>query len=167
MDASAQKALLEMALEYAEAYTGRKLQLDDYTEEAQIAGNVALLSAYPVEEVRSVRVDGEEVAVEDVRIDKTRGVLTLPRTGDLCEVEYTGGYDELPKPIQTACAMLAASITQAASNGGQQVTFMALDGFQVTYSAKGAAGNELEMLSPVAAVMLRPYCAKAGIKVIR
>ena len=60
--------------------------------------------------------------------------------------------------------MLISSISQAGKNAGQQITYQALDGYQVTYASKSAAGDALEMLSPVAAILLRPYRARQAVR---
>lgn len=162
-------AMGQAALDFAEAYTGRKLAYDDYEETLTCACDTVLLSAYPVDRIESVTVDGEEINPQTCALDAKNGVLTLPRRGSLCTVAYSGGYDDedMPGPIVAACGMLALSLSAAGENGGQQMTFQALDGYQVTYASKSAAGDELAMLSPVAAVMLKPYCARQGMRAIK
>lgn len=161
------ESVAEMALEYAEKYTGRKLEKREYTDEVNIAGKTVLLQAYPVDEIKTISVDGKDVDIDRIVLNRERGIMLLPFGGETARVEYVGGYDIMPRPIACAVGMLAASIAQAAENAGQQITFQALDGYQVTYASKGADGNTLEMLSPVAAVMLKPYCARQGMRVIK
>lgn len=161
------EALCNMALEYAEAYTGRKLRKSHYEESYYVNGTTVLLSGYPVERIEQVCVDGKEIDLERIQVEAENGILTLPVRAGMCDVTYDGGYDVLPGPVICACGMLAMSIAQASANGGQQVTFQALDGYQVTYASKSASGETLEMLSPVAAVMLKPYRSRQGMRVIR
>lgn len=156
-----------LALEYACAYTGRALEYGEYTEDAPMAGRTALVRAYPVKEIKSAGVDGADVDVSAIKVDAARGILTLPHAGEMVHAVYSGGYKTLPAPIVCACAMLIASLSQAGENAGQQITYQALDGYQVTYASKSAAGDALEMLSPVAAIMLKPYRARQGMRVIR
>lgn len=169
MSDDALEAMGASAMEYAEAFTGRRLVYGEYEETLVCAGDTVLLSAYPVDEIESVTVDGAEINPQTCALDAENGILTLPRRGSVCAVVYSGGYDDadMPGPVVAACGMLALSLSQAAENGGQQMTFQALDGYQVTYASKNAAGDELAMLSPVAAVMLKPYCARQGMRAIK
>jgi hypothetical protein len=156
-----------MALEYAEQYTGRKLEYGEYTENIAMSCKMVLVRAWPVDEIKSVTVDGNTVNVDKLCIDAALGIITLPISGDMCRIEYTGGFKELPQPVACACGMLAAAIVQAAENAGQQITYQILDGYAVTYASKSASGDALEMLSPVAAIMLKPYKARQTMRVIR
>ena len=153
-----------LALEYACAYTGRELEYGEYTQDAPMAGKTALLRAYPIREIKSARVDGADVDISAILVDAARGILTRPHAGETCRAVYSGGYETLPAPIVCALAMLISSISQAGKNAGQQITYQALDGYQVTYASKSAAGDALEMLSPVAAILLRPYRARQAVR---
>lgn len=152
-------ALEDTALAYIEQHTGRALFFDTRTETHEVRRKI-LLTAYPVESVSTVALDGAPVT--DYSIDKELGIVTLNAPGGYVTIAYTGGYepDVLPSPIICACALLISALKSAGDNIGQQVTYMALDGYQVTYASKTAAEGSIEQLSPVAAALLRPYMAR-------
>lgn len=167
-----------------EAELGRGLWLEERTEIYPAAMRIPL-RAWPVEAVSSIEPlgrwditpDGAEL-LAGAMLNEESGILTLPglkdtvqsrfwRTwreknvdevdGPLLRITYTGGYNPLPAPIVAACELIATALKTAADNGGQQITFQALDGYQVTYSSRYQEGNSLTMLSPAAAILIAPF----------
>ena len=172
-----------VALALIETYLGRSLMKAERTERYPAAHRIAL-RAWPVDSVASVMTVGRwpadtpEDLTEGIVLDAAKGLVSFPALtwplyvsdvtawrarsaaqvdGPFLEITYTAGYDELPGPLQTAQELLAAALKTAADNGGQQITYQALDGYQVTYSSKYQTGDSLTMLSPAAAILIAPY----------
>lgn len=176
-----------VAMALIESYLGRPLSLERRTERYPASYRVAL-RAWPVQAVKTVSRVGRWPAAdvgtvltdEDYTLDEARGIMGFPslapalmraeasewRPRGASEVDgpeliitYDAGYEELPGPIQAAAALIAAALKTADENGGQQITYQALDGYQVTYSSRYMDGNDLTMLSPAAVTLLAPYRA--------
>lgn len=143
------------------------------------------LKAWPVQEVHAItplghwieEPDGAELLAGS-RLDADAGILALPGlkdaqyqktwrqwreravtevTGPCLEITYTGGYGLLPAALETAKELLIQALKSTAANNGQQITFEALDGYQVTYSSRYQDGTSLTMLSPAAAILIAPF----------
>ena len=88
----------------------------------------------------SAVIDGESVYDEEV--------VWFPKTTADPDYHYDG---------------IVAALKSAAENGGQQVTYQALDGYQVTYASRYTEGQDISMMSPAAAILIAPYkSVKAG-----
>lgn len=157
----------DTAMDYIERYTGRKLERMERTERYP-ARRCVLLNAWPVESVAQVETGAGVIPEDEYELDAEKGILTMARAedGGFVSVTYTGGYTEstLPGAILAACAMIVSGLISAGANGGQQITYQALDGYQVTYSSKYTNGESLEMLSPSAAILLRPFRGRQAMR---
>ena len=155
------------AMDYIERYTGRKLERMERTERHPARCSV-LLDAWPVGSVARVETGVGDVPESEYELDAERGILNLARaeSGGFVSVTYTGGYtaNDMPGAILAACAMIVSGLISAGANGGQQITYQALDGYQVTYSSKYTNGESLEMLSPSAAILLRPFRSRQAMR---
>lgn len=176
----------DVAERMIEAYLGRSLYRAERTELYPALRKVTL-RAWPVAEVAAVERAGtwvfpETDVTEGMLVDNERGVITFPALvgalsaaeraawrprndteadGPMLRITYTAGFEYLPDDIEAAIGLLASALKTAAENGGQQVTYEALDGYQVTYSSRYMDGNNLTMLSPAAAILIEPYRRQA------
>ncbi len=173
----------EAARGLIEAQLGRSLSLATRTEEYKADARIPL-RAWPVESIASIEPIGRWIVkptaeeLNDGARVQDNGVLMIPflasplraaawkqwrganedeTDGPYLRITYTAGYALLPPPIQTAISLIETALQTAAGNAGQQITYQALDGYQVTYSSKYQEGNDLTMLSPAAAILIAPY----------
>lgn len=178
-----------VALSMIESWLGRTLGLAERTERYPAAARVTL-KGWPVTALTGLRPTGNwkgaapsaEALLQDAWVDGDRGIVTMPALanaveaqeraewrsrnaseadGPELEITYTAGYAVLPDAIKAAEELLAAALRTADENGGQQITYQALDGYQVTYASKYTEGGGLSMLSPAAAILIEPYKARA------
>lgn len=150
------ETLIEAASGLIELRLGRKLALDDYVQRHFHHGDTALLEAYPVEQVTSVRLDGIELT--DWKLDDEAGILRFPRRvcGQL-EVSYRGGFDEIPPAILQACALIALSLRRSVENDGQTLMSERLGDYQMMYYQQQSSSQGAGAISPVADALLLPY----------
>jgi hypothetical protein len=170
-------AYILAAGEMIEAYCCRQLERKErLLELPEFDGRRALLKAYPVACVAAVELDG--AAVGGWRLDKSAGILALPRrcSGALA-VTYTGGYvlpcksgaPKLPETLRLACGLLAQALACLEDNGGQGATQERIGDYSITYGrnvvGSGAgAGSEggLLVCAPAVAARVRPVVARGA-----
>lgn len=154
-------ALIDTASELIEEYLNRRLVKEERTQHCPGGGQIIYLSAFPVESVAEVTRNGELCV--DWYLDPEYGILVRkagwPQVWPGYQVVYTGGYEPaaIPMPIKQACAMLVLGLNGSLTHSGQKVASEAIGDYRVTYAAEPARGKGIEMLSPVAASLLRPY----------
>jgi len=162
MSAAEATVKIRLAQEIAENHMRRKICLLDHQETRIDPGGVFLLSAFPIESIASVTVDGFEI--NDYVLHRDTGVMTFQskKSGEVC-VSYRGGFasGDVPETIKHAIAMIVLAFGAALENQGQKVVSERLDGYSIGYAQSAASAPALETLSPVAAALLKPYCAKA------
>ena len=180
----------DVALRMIENEIGRPLALATRTER-YAAREVISLKAWPVESVSVIEPVGRWIETPDAEALEQEAVIrsetgeiafaglsgnmylqrqadwqaqnTLDADGPELLITYTAGYSVLPDAITAAVELLAAALKSAAENGGQQVTYQALDGYQVTYASRYTEGQDISMMSPAAAILIAPYkSVKAG-----
>lgn len=155
----AEKAMLETMIDAAsgiiEQQLGRKLALGDYVQRHFHLGDTALLEAYPVETVTAVRLDDGELT--QWQLDDQAGILRFPRR--LCgrlEVQYRGGFTEIPTAILQACALIVLSLRQSMANEGQVLMSERLGDYQMMYYQQQTASGSAT-ISPAATALLLPW----------
>ena len=147
------EALIETASGMIEKRLGRKLEMGDHYAARFVHGRTVLLDAYPVERVDYVGLDGAEL--DGWTLDAESGILTLPqRVCGRIEVEYRGGFTEIPAAIKQACALMVLSLRRSMENDGQALMSERLGDYQMMYyQQSGAAAS----ISPVADALLLPW----------
>ncbi len=150
--------LIAAASALIEARLGRRLEKDDYDYRQLLPdGRIVLLPAWPVDEVRAVRADGQAVA--DWLLDGPRGVLLLPLTpARLVEVEYTGGVDEIPAATRQAAGLTVLAMSRTVENSGQTLMSERLGDYQEMYY--NSESTTTQALSPAAEALIAPWRAR-------
>lgn len=140
-----------------EARLGRKLLKGDYTYSQLLPeGRVVLLDAWPVTEVRAVKIDG--AATERWLLDAERGIILLDRPPHaLVAVEYTGGLDYVPVPIRQAVALTALAIHSSVEHKGQTLMSERLGDYQEMYYNAAEGKTISAALSPAAEALIAPW----------
>lgn len=146
-------ALIETATGMIERRLGRKLERGEYSVDRFVHARTVLLDAYPVETVRYVRLDG--ATLDGWTLDTESGILTLPnRMCGRLEVEYRGGFTEIPAAIKQACALMVLSLRRSVENDGQALMSERLGDYQMMYYQQAGAATSI---SPVADALLLPW----------
>lgn len=162
-DAEIEAAFL-LALETLEAYLDRWLTLAAYTEqEVHVVGREISLKAYPLQSVESLK--GDSGAALAYHAEKPTGVLKLDSF--ICyhtvDIEYTGGFQILPGPLQMALLATFDNVwavySPTDSGGAKEVKAMTVDGMRVEYnvSSTSASASAFGAIPASALSMLDPY----------
>lgn len=165
--------LINSASDAIRSYCGRDFAMEQRTERLSGSGRpLLLLSLYPISEVESVTVNGEELASDAYDVDPQMGVLirkhqSWPTAAERnITVTYTGGYitpaqaaadtdlvRDLPYDIEEACIVTA---TTWASHRGtpRDATTLQVEQIRVTF---GERDREPAMIPPAVLHLLAPW----------
>ena len=153
--------LVETASALTEEYLNRFLLKQTYTHACPASNHILYLKAYPVQSVASITLDGETFA--DWDLDKDVGIIVRksgwPPSWTGYMVSYVGGYDPdaIPSPIRQACALLTLGLHDSIAHTGHQVGSEMIGDYRITYAVDSTHSKGMELLSPAAASLLRPY----------
>lgn len=155
-------AYLNAASEMILRYLRRGIAYGDYEDARDGGGEALKLYAYPVEDVKSVTVNG--VAVSGWILDDANGLLFCGRWGERwpetrqgIRVAYTAGYEPMPEVLQLATALLAQALMEANQASGQIIASERMDLYSVSYLSAQADRQGLDGLAPAVASMVWPY----------
>lgn len=120
-----QDAVLAAGAAYAtsllEDYLNRRLPNEERTEEFRdVCARKLWLSAYPVDSITSILVNGTEIGVDSLKLSALMGFLYggsgFYWDAESIEITYTGGYD--PEAIPPALADVFLSLVKSYTNRG-------------------------------------------------
>lgn len=132
---------LDSASAMIEAYLGQPVgEVEDDTVTLDGTGTrVVLLPAFPVSDVSTVSIDGEELDADDYQWSATgelrRTGAAWPTTLRSIEVTYTHGYATTPAAIVAIAATMAARLYETPIATRQE----SIGGYSVTYANPGGA----------------------------
>lgn len=122
-------AYIEIALDIAEEYLGRKLDKQDHEEKIFDQCGDLVVRHWPVNEVYGIRLGGTNYAGGSIQWSAYRNVLKyivgyrhVRIAGDFVVVNYNAGYTKAPQWLITAVAYIAAAYENLQGKGGISVT---------------------------------------------
>ena len=156
---AALSAMLSVAQDYIAQYTGIPVPAKDCEDTILGPWRQAWLHAYPVRNVESIVMDGEDVA-EHCRVRTESGSMEWLGHAHAKStiIRYNAGMmpGETPDALGLACVLLAAALYKAGAHGGRVVTGERLGDYQVSFAAQSGSGS-MTALCPTAAALLAPY----------
>lgn len=146
---------------YCEREFAKELVVETFRLQSCEQPSVLPLNRYPVEEIYSVTIDGDEIDQDNYEIDPPAGLLHYidgAWSGKQVAVTYVAGYDlpdDAPAPLSRACVLL---VKDGRAQAGRDTSIRAIedDGSRVEYNISSASSTQSTLPIGVAE-LLEPF----------
>lgn len=155
-------ASLGAALGLAERYCDRKfMRQSELAELVHFVGNEAQVDRYPIVAVSSVQSDGKAITAFQVNKSAGRILFSSSVAALLLEVDYEGGYQDLPGDLEYALWLIFdgvwASMSGAAGSTSAISRITVPDVGSISFDAAASANGIGAVVSEAAEAVLDLY----------